>query len=186
MSRLNALPSLALLSLLACGGGGNSTPTPPPPPTPKLVYTDPGSGTYRLTRNATLSRDGHLVLDLLGPTGAQGRGLAFTLTTDAAKVAWVKPETTEPELVVPATFDLGAAPQLFKVKAAGATLQAAFAQKGPAVSAKALDGTLARVALDLNPGAKGAVTLTATQAQVLPGSGSPQDIMITPGNLQIQ
>lgn len=186
MSRLSPLAPLALLTLLACGGGGGGSTPPPPPPAPKLAYTDPTTGTYRLVRNGALSRDGHLVLNLVGPTGVQGRGLAFTLTADAAKVAWAKPETTDAELVAPATFDLGAAPRLFKVKAAGATLQASFAQQGPAVSAKALDATLARVALDLNPGAKGAVSLTATQAQLLPGAGSPQDIVVTIGSLQIQ
>ncbi len=183
MKRLAALP---LLALLACGGGGGGSTPPPPAPAPKLAYTDPTTGAYRLVRNAALSTDGHLVLNLVGPAGTQGRGLAFTLTAEAAKATWAKPEASDSDLVAPATFDLGAAPRIFKVKATGATLQAAFSQQGPAVSAKALDAPLALVALNLNPGAKGTVTLTATQAQVLPASGSPQDVVVSVGTLQIQ
>ncbi len=187
MSRLTALPALSLLAFLACGGGGGGSSTPPAAPAAgKLVYTDPTSGTYRLLKNGALSTDSHLVLDLVGPAGAQGRGVAFSLTADASLVSWSKPQATDAELVAPALLELGSAPQIFKVKAVGATLQAAYAQKGAALSAKALDAPFGRVALALKPGAHGSVSLTASAAQVLPASSAPQDITLSCGTLQAQ
>ncbi|HJW33576.1 MAG TPA: hypothetical protein VJ505_09460 [Holophagaceae bacterium] len=186
MIRPSSLATLTLVALLACGGGGGGSAPAPQPAAPKLVYTDPTSGAYRFLRNVALSTDAHLVLDLVGPTGAQGRGVAFTLTTDASMVTWSKPQATDAELVAPALLDLGSAPQILKVKAAGATLQAAYAQKGTAVGAKALDAPFGRVALTLKPGAHGTVTLSASAAQVLPASGAPQDITLACGTLQVQ
>jgi hypothetical protein len=178
-----SIPCL-LLATLACGGGGNPTPQPAPaatpaPTTPKLTYVDPTSGDYRWIRNASLSTDSHLVLDLMGPATGQGRGIAFTLTADASKTSWAKPTPSDADFVAPSTFDLGAAPLIFKVKRNGGIIDVAFSQKGSSVTAKALNGVLARVALDSLPGASGTVSLSASHAQLLPASGAPQSITLS-------
>lgn len=182
----NVLTFILPILVLACGGGGGGSSAPPPPPPPKWTYTDPAGSSYRLLRNASLSTDSYLVLNVVGPTGVQGRGVSFSLTVDNAKATWVKPESSDADLVAPATFDLGSAPQILKVKLVGNELQVAFGQKGSGVSAKPLDGTLARVALEIKPGANGSVSLTASKAQVLPASGAPQDITLALGTVAIQ
>lgn len=184
--RLSSSSLLILLPLLACGGGGGGSTPAPAPAQPKLVYTDPTSGSYRLVRNAALSTNQHLVLDLVGPSGSQGRGLAFALTAEAAKATWSKPEAGDPEVVAPAGFDLGAAPRILKVRLTGGTLRAAYAQQGPGVPAKNLGVPLGRVALDLVPGASGTIALGAAECQVLPDTGAPQDVTLTLGTLTIQ
>ncbi len=186
MSRLASYSALSLLAFLACGGGGGGSTPKVQPAAPKLIYTDPASGTYRLLKNVALSTDAHLVLDLVGPAGAQGRGVAFSLTTDTSKVSWSKPEASDADFVAPAILDLGSAPQILKVKVVGSTLQAAYSQKGGSVSAKALDVPFGRLGLTLKPGATGAVALTASTAQVLPAAGAPQDITLSCGTLQVQ
>lgn len=180
--------ALPLLVLVACSsGGGTSTPAPPPAPaSPKLTYTDPAGGSYRLVRNPGLSTDAHLVLDLVGPTGTKGRGIVLTFDTDAAKVAWTKPASSDPQLAVQTAFDLGQSPRISRVKAQGGELQAAFAQKGSSVPAKDLAAPLVRVALDMKAGAAGAVTLSASKAQVLPETGAPVDIQVAVGDAAIK
>jgi hypothetical protein len=156
-----------------------------------LAYTDPASGTYRLVKNTALSTATHLVLDLLGPAGTQGRGVGFYLTADTTKVTWTKVASSDADLVQNGAFSLGSAPQLLKAKATGDELQAGVYQKGggvPAVTFTAT-GALARVALDLkgNP-ALGTVTFTAptNKAVVLPASGAQTTIQVSVGTLSAQ
>lgn len=187
MSSLNRLlAGSLLLALAACGGGGGGQP-PVSTAATTLTYTDPTSGTYRLMKNAGLSTAGHLVLDLVGPAATNGRGVAFTLTADTGKVTWAKVQAADAALAQNVAFSLGGSPQIFKVNVASGTLQAGMFQKGSGVAAVSLNTTLARVALDLNGGVtKGAtVTLTAPAAKsnILPETGAPQAITVTPGTL---
>ncbi len=156
-----------------------------------LAYTDPTSGTYRLVKNTALSTGTHLVLDLLGPAGTQGRGVGFYLTADTAKVTWAKVSGSDADLVQNGAFSLGSAPQLLKAKVAGDELQAGVYQKGsgtPAVTFTAT-GALARVALDLkgNP-SLGTVSFSAVtnKAVVLPASGAQTTIQVSVGALAAQ
>lgn len=179
---MRLLPFACIVLFLACGGSDRTAPAPAPPaPAPKLIYTDPAGGDYRLVRNASLSSDTHLVLDLVGPSGTLGRGLAFRLSVDAAKAAWTKPSASDADLLAPLILDLGSAPRILKTKVTGGTLETAFSQKGAAVSAKALNGVLARVALDPKTGATGTLSLAAAQAQLLPENGAPVGIAIAVG-----
>ncbi len=153
MRRL-ALPGiLALAALLACGGGGGGAAGPAPSPSPvyatTLSYTDPGGAGFRWLRNSSLSTAGKLVLDLTGPTGQSGQGVAFILSTDATKVAWAAPPSAQ-GLVENLAFILGATTPVLVGKDNGqGTLQGAVFQKS---GTQNLGQPLARVCLQLKAG----------------------------------
>jgi hypothetical protein len=154
-----------------------------------LAYTDPASGTYRLMRNAG-STATHLVLDLVGPAGTLGRGVGFYLTADTTKVTWAKVAASDAELVQNGdVFTLGGGQQLIKAKASGDTLQAGVYQKGAGVSAKPLNATLARVALDLKGSPSlGTIALgpVAGKTIVVPETGAQTVITVSVGTLTAQ
>jgi hypothetical protein len=156
-------------------------------PATTLAWTDPASGTYQLKKNAGLSTATHLVLDLTGVGAPSGTGIAFTLSADAAFATWAKVAAADTELIQNgAVIVLGTGVQAFRGKATGALLQGVTAKKGLG-GAVSLNGVLARVALDLKAGAaKGAVTLSATKAQVLLADGSLSPVTITAGTLAAQ
>ena len=185
-----SLFGLALLGLLSCSGGGdkNSDPTPTPPSyATSLNYTNPTGTGYRFVRGSD-STASKLILELLGPASDTGRGISFGLTVDGAKARFVKVASTDPEDAQHGTFELGSAPQLFKAVTEGNTLRASIAQKGRG-NAKALDGVLAKVAIQLQPNvAQGAIAFSATNdAKALPGAnGESVPITIAVGSLVAQ
>lgn len=187
-----ALSGLALAGLMACSGGGNNNPpvTPPPAKTiaDRLDYVNPASGTYTLVRDAS-STSTHLVLNLMGPAGAQGTGVGFYLSADSGKVTWSKPSGSDSILAHNGIFDLGASPQLAIAKATGDQIQVGFYQKGttkPAVTFTA-STVLASVAVDLKPNVVplGAVAFSAiaNKAVLTNGSAAPAPIVISVGTL---
>ncbi|HJW09029.1 MAG TPA: hypothetical protein VJ483_05295 [Holophagaceae bacterium] len=198
MSR-SSIPSVflgaaALALTLACGGGGGGggTTSTPPPSATKLVYTDPSAGAYQLKKNATLSTNTHLVLDLVGDGSTTGAGLAFSLSVDTTRVTgWTKVAAADAFLVENGTvLNLGAGTPIMKSTTAAAggtqTLSAAVAQKGFAGSV-ALNGPLARVAVDLKNGAMpGSITLTVVKASVLNSAGTIASAAVTAGSLSAQ
>lgn len=189
-STCTILGGAALLLLTACGGGGGGSTTPQGPTTASsLTYTDPTSGTYQLKKNTTLSTPTHLVLDLVATSAGTGTGVAFHLTTDTTKVTWAKVQAGDAEWVQNgAVFTLGGGVAALKGKASGQVLQAAVSQKGLG-SPVALNGVLARVALDLKSGiAPGAVTLAPVsgKTQALLSGGTTPDITVTVGTLAAQ
>jgi len=179
-----SLAGMALLGLLSCGGGGNKKPEPKPEP-PKvastLVYEDPttNTGRYRFVKGAA-STANTLILELLGPASDMGRGVTFGLRTESS-VRFVKVNESDNEYAQNGSqFELGGAPQLFKAVLENATssytLRVSMAQKGTG-NAKSLNGALARVALQLQPGTTitsgTPVTLTVLDgARVLPENGN--------------
>lgn len=187
-----SLPILA--GLLACGGGGGGGGTTPPPPpnttATRLDYAPPGSGTYTLVKDNALSTPNHLVLNLMGPVGASGTGVAFFLNADTTKVAWAKPSGADAILAHGGLFDLGAgSPQLAVAKASGDQLQVCFFQKGttkPAVTFTA-SSVLATVALDLKAGTPVGTSVTlgsvSGKAILTQGAGAPMPITIIPGTI---
>ena len=157
-----------------------------------LAYTDPVSTTtYLLKKNTTLSTPTHLVLDLVGPTGATGSGISASFTADTTKVAWTNVASTDASgtyVQNGTAFTLGAAPLIFKGKLTGSVLQVAAAQKGTA-SPVSLNAPLLRLALDLGSSvALGTITLSSdnTKALVLDSTGVLTPITISVGTLTAQ
>ncbi len=192
MSRLSLIASALILGLLVSCSNGGGTPTPTPPSTATaLAYTDPASGTFQLRKSASLSTPTHLVLEVYGPAAPTGSGVSITLTADGNRAAWgnVSPADASTTYVSNgAVFSLGGPPQILKAKVSGNTLLATVSEKGFG-TAKALNGPLLRVALDLKPGiTPGAVTLSAdpTKCQVLQGDGTLAPLALTVGSLSAQ
>ena len=153
-------------------------------PATSLSYTDPTTGTYRLIRNTTLSTPTHLVLDLTGFSAPNGAGIAFTFTVDTTRATWSKVTDTDAEYVKNGeVLTLGSAPLALKGKIATGTLTGALGQKGTGASV-ALNGVLARVALDFKAGAAvGAAALASSKAQILEATGTITTVSVTPGTL---
>lgn len=171
----------ALVLSLACGGGGGGGDTPPPAPTnaTSLAYTDPTSGTYQVKKNTGLSTSTHLVLDVVGSGAPNGAGLAFTVTADATRLTWAKVAVADPQYIQNGTvLNVGTGPAALTGKVSGATLTGGLGQKGLGASV-ALNGVVARFAVDLKSGAaKGTASLAQTKAQLLKADGT-MDTTIT-------
>lgn len=178
MKTLTTLSALLTLGLLvSCGGGGGGS-TPPPTPATGLSYTDPASGNFKLVKNTGLSTASHLVLDLVGPAAANGNGFALFLSVDSSKATWSKVASADVDYAQNGTvFTLGTGTTIFKAKVTGNDLQVGLSEKGNATG-KALNGTLCRVALNLNtaaglqPGAAISLTADATKNTVLYPAGT--------------
>ncbi len=154
------------------------------PPATTLTYTDPSTGTYQVKKNAGLSTTTHLVLDVVGSGAPNGAGLAFSLTADATRLTWTKVAPADAEFIQNgAVLTLGTAPLAIKGKVTGNALVAGLGQKGLGASV-ALNGVLARFAVDLKAGAPtGTAALTQTKAQVLQSDGTLATVTLTFGTL---
>jgi len=176
-----SLASLALGVALACGGGhknsGNNNAS-------RLVYTDPAQGDYRLVVSGG-SGTGTVTLALRGPSSVTARGANFGLSVDAAKAGYVRQGASYAGQG--AVFDLGANPRIFMAVLDGGSLRVSMAQKGGTVPAKVLDGEIATVQVQLQPGAqKGAVQLVALPAKVLLEDWTERAVQVSVGTLEAQ
>jgi len=175
----------ALASLLACGGSSSSgtAQTPASTPATSLQYTAPAGTGYQLVQDAS-STATHLVLDLVGPAGAQIRGVLLNVAADTAKTAWSHAGGTDPFIKEGQALDLGTGPRLEKSQQTGANLQAALFQKGAGAAATLGTGPILSVALDLKAGAAaGAVSLSSSASQILDAAGNTQTITVAVGSL---
>lgn len=179
--------------LCACGGGGGGNPAPPPtPPASKatgLAYSDPAGSGFRLVKDAS-STSARIVLRLVGPAGATGRGVSFSLSVDPAQADLVKVNDGDAEYVQNGeVFLLGNAPQLLKGLRQNGTLSVTAAQKGSG-SARPLDGTLLKVAIQFKASANlvagASIPITLTEGQYLPASGGPVTMTLSAGALTAQ
>jgi hypothetical protein len=175
---------LAFAGMLACGGG-KSTP-PPVVYATGLDYTDPSdTGGYRFVKD-TASTPTKLVLALRGPASETGRGVSFSIMSDATKATFAKVDQADSEYAQNAAFDLGATdPKLFKGIVDGNALKVSVAQKGTTATAKPLGNALVRIALEIKPNIvqNTNITFTASDAKALPASGGSQSINIAVGTL---
>lgn len=183
---------MALTLTLACGGGGGggggSTNPPPPPKTiaDTLTYTDPASSGFRLVRNSSLSSQSRLVLDLVGPSGTNGQGVAFIASADQTKVTWSNPPSASSQ-VANVAFNLGTGTQALVAKVTGDQLQGGAFQK-PGTAAVNLAQPLVRISLDLKSGVpvNSAVALNVTAGNQLQATGGPASITVAVGSLIAQ
>jgi hypothetical protein len=174
-------PAAGLLTLcLSCGGSGSPTAS-----STTVAYVDPATTGYRLVRDAS-SSGAHLVLDLLGPSGTQLKGLLFELGLDGSKAAWGDPGGSDPYLRNGAVLNLGSGIPLLKSQVSGPTLTAAIYQKGTTAAATLGTQALVSVALDVDGGATGSISLTVVSAQVLDGTGTLQTVPVAVGTLSAQ
>jgi len=180
-----ALSAGILVGLLACGG--KSTPSAPTAAVPaqQLSYTNPPAAGYRLVKDES-STASHLVLKLVGPSGAQIKGGVFTLNADTSKAVWGNPGSAT--LVQEGgALALGAGTKLMKGKVSGQALEAAIFQKGTVAPATLGQLPILAVALDLKAGAtKGQVTLTSPDAQILDAAGKTQTVTVVLGTLSAE
>lgn len=156
-------------------------------PVTALAYTNPTTGAYRLVKNDDLSTATHLVLNVTGVGAPSGVGIAFTYTVDTTRATWAKVTGTDAEYIQAGdVFTLGSAPIGIKGKVATTTLTGGLGQKGIG-SPVALNGVLARVALDLKSGAPaGAATLTSPKAQIIAADGTITTVTVVSGTLSAQ
>lgn len=178
-----ATPALALALLAGCGGSV-SAPGPDVKATPVsqgFTYTDPTGTGYALVRNGA-STDTHLVLDLVGPAGENGRGVGFNLQSDGSvqfsrfgNGIYVK----DLGVFTLSTYFYGAytsEPVLVNggVKKNGTLLTVGVFQKDRYLDAKALGRPLLQIALDFDNGKTGAlppgtaIPLAITKAKAIP------------------
>ncbi|WNG26381.1 hypothetical protein F0U62_21880 [Cystobacter fuscus] len=151
-------------------------------------YTNPpDTRGWRLVKNTSASSGKHLVLDLLGPTGQSGRGVALTLSVDAARADWARVSSSDTEYVTNGLFSLGDAPRLLKGAAKDGTLRVGVFQKGTSGPATAYTGALVSVAVDvkLDPSlpAGTRIPLSVVKAQALTATGDLRDIDVAVGVL---
>ncbi len=151
-------------------------------------YTNPpDTRGWRLVKNTSASSGNHLVLDLLGPTGQSGRGVALTLSVDAARADWAKVSSADTEYVTNGLFSLGDAPRLLKGAAKDGTLRVGVFQKGTSGPATAYTGALVSVAVDvkLDPSlpAGTRIPLSVLKGQVLTATGDLRNIDVAVGVL---
>jgi hypothetical protein len=195
------IAALLLAAAAACGGcsSHNSAqpipPVAPPPPAAQGVsYTDPAGTSWRLVKDSS-STATHLVLNLVGPTGTSGRGVALTVHGDASRMTWGKldgayiqdghvfdlaydpTDPNEPRLLVGGVHDNDLLVGVF--------------QKDPSASAKDLGSTLYSIAIDFKADAKlkagDAIPLSVTKSRMLPEDlslGKLQDISVAVGSLK--
>lgn len=186
-----ALPaSLAISLLLACGGGGGGgggTTTPPSKTiADTLSYTDPAGTGFRLVRNTSLSTAGRLVLDLVGPSGATGHGVAVILSADQSRVTWSTPPSGS-SVAHNVAFNPGTGTQALVGKTGGDQLQGGAFQK-PGTPAVNLAQPLLRFSLDLKAGVpvNTNVSLGFINGNQLPAGGAPAFISVAVGTLIAQ
>jgi len=142
-----------------------------------LSYQDP-SGTgydFRFIRNAELSTQQHLVLDLVAVNRRDmSVGLAFTLsfTWDPNPVVWAKVGASDSMMVQNGTvFNLGTGRIGLVTTVENDQLKAVVSQKGLSSPHTLNEGILARIALDAVPGKWGTTQMRVLKFQILTANG---------------
>jgi hypothetical protein len=175
----STLAAIGLSSLLSCGGGGGGSSTPPQPNktiADTLVYTDPSTGNYKLVRDSS-STSSKLVMNVTGPSGVTGHGLALILNISGTTASWAT--VSGSAYVQNGPFNLGSGPQIQVGKmGANGQLQIALFQKQNSASAVSLNQNLAKISLALgnNVPVNTPITVSLSKGNVLLADGSLVDL----------
>ena len=160
-----------------------------PTATTGFTYVDPTSTGWRLIKNAALSTEARLVLDLVGPVDQSGRGVDLALTTDT-RAPWAILASGDSAYAVNRAFDLGIGPQLFQSAVKESTLSVGVFQKGAASPTVAFDTALLTVAMELTSlgptVGKGPVAFRVTKAHALSDTGTLGPIDVAVGTLTLE
>ncbi len=160
-----------------------------PTATTGFTYVDPTSPGWRLVKNAALSTESRLVLDLVGPAEKSGRGVDLSLATDS-RAPWAMLASGDSAHVRNNAFDLGSGPQLFKSSVKGSTLSVGVFQKGDTAPVVALDKALLSVGMDLTSlgptVGKGPVAFRVLKAHALSDTGTLGPIDVAVGTLTLE
>ncbi len=178
--RTLSIPLLILVALeVACGGKSDSTTSKNV--AKKLVYTDPtDTSSWRLVRNGT-STDTHLVLDLVAPAGASGRGVTFVATTDRAQTHW------QPMEGAAYTKNVAYTGSLISIGSVQDSNLRVILSQRTGNSQTYGSAPVMSVALDLDPNATpGNVALSVNQAGHLGASTAPSSMNVAAGSLKAQ
>lgn len=172
--------AMGLSLLMACGGASNGPGPQSQPRSSGLVYENPKGSEWNLVRNAS-STDTHLVLDLVGPKGAKGRGIGFNLQTDGsvsfARLGAAGYIADTGVFKLTSTFDnYRVEPVLLAggLKKNGTMLTAGIFQKDRYRSSKAVDQPVCQIAIDFDAAKTGSlapgtsISLTITKAKAIP------------------
>jgi hypothetical protein len=183
-SRFPMLAPGALLLCLACGGSSHE-----PLPDPGPAYANPATTGWCLKKNLPLSSGRHLVLDLVGPSGGSGLGIAMNLDLgrDTAKASWTPVLPVDSSFVQNAKFDLGPGTPALKASVTDGVLRLGVFSKGPSARPTPYSAPLIRIALDLKEGLKPGETVTITSLladELVPEGVRP--IAVAIGSIQIQ
>jgi len=175
----------ALLTLCLACGGANHVNQPDPGPN----YTNPTTTGWCLQKNTSLSTGRHLVLDLVGPSGGSGLGVALSLDLgrDANKASWASVHTTDSDFVKNVSYDLGSGSHALKAAVSSGVLRLGVFSKGLSAHPTPYTAPLVRIALDLKEGLKAGDTVTI--APLLADELSPEGvrpIAVAIGSIQVK
>jgi len=189
-----ALSVTALAALLACGGSSSSPKVSAASDAKGITYANPASAGWRLERDPS-STPTHIVLNLIGPAGLKGRGIALTVHSDNSKMAWGR--ISGAYIQDGGAFELAMDPtdpneaRLLVGGVKGSDLMVGAFQKDPNLSAKPLDTKLYSFAIDFKADAHLAtgetIPLSVTKARLLPEDLGPrklQDVTVAAGTLK--
>jgi hypothetical protein len=176
------LAPAALALCLACGGANHRN-----QPDPGPNYTNPSTTGWCLVKNVPLSTGRHLVLDLMGPAGGSGLGVALNLDLgrDSEKANWAPVLPTDLDFVKNLSYDLGSGSHAIKAVASNGVLRLGVFSKGLSTHPRPYTAPLVRVALDLKEGLKAGdqVTITPLLADELSPEGV-RPIAVAIGSIQ--
>ena len=152
-----------------------------------LTYVNPVAKGFRLEVEPSTNQTASLKLNLIGPKGTLGQGVAFFLQVDPLAAAWANPEGGTGVVRAGRSWPSGrSGPRLAWAKAEGGRLQAGLFRKNKAPGAMDA-GPILSLALRLEAGAsRGAVNLSAPtdrQAVYLDGNNDLVPLHVAVGTL---
>lgn len=153
---------IAFTLLLGAGCAGGHHDSAPVDSGPR--YVNPSTTGWSLRKNDGLSSGRHLVLDLVGPSGGAGLGVALNLDLgqDARKADWALVNPSDSDLVKNLSYNLGSGSHAQKAVISGGVLRLGVFCKGTHASPVVYNAPLLSIALNLKEGLPPGDTIVVT------------------------